>query len=132
MSTLICTVGLPYSGKTYWAKQRGLPIVSPDAIRLALHAQRFEKRAEPMVWSIAEIMVRALFLAGNDRVILDATNNTRKRRERWKSDEWSTEYFVIGTSKEVCLRRAEEADDPVIPDVIERMAQEHEPIQEDE
>ena len=83
--TLIAMVGLPRSGKSTWAKKAGHPIVSPDAIRLALHGQRFISEAEPFVWAIAKAMVRALFLAGHSAVILDATNNTRKRRDEWKS-----------------------------------------------
>ena len=39
------------SGKTTWARQQGVPIVNRDAIRLALHGQRFEPRAESVVWA---------------------------------------------------------------------------------
>ena len=39
------------SGKTTWARQQGVPIVNPDAIRPALHGQRFEPRAESVVWA---------------------------------------------------------------------------------
>src|SRR5690554_6874569 len=31
---LICTVGLPRSGKTTWARKQSYPIVNPDSIRL--------------------------------------------------------------------------------------------------
>lgn len=127
MRTLICTVGLPYSGKSTWARQQCypvFPIVCPDEIRLALHGQRFEPRAEPMVWAIAKIMVRALFGAGHDTVILDATNTTPKRREEWLSDEWRTLWKVIDTPVETCLARAERAGDAEIKPIIEKMATE--------
>jgi predicted kinase len=130
--TLIAMVGLPRSGKSTWAKKAGHPIVSPDAIRLAIHGQRFIAEAEPFVWAIAKAMVRSLFLAGHGAVILDATNNTRKRRDDWKSKEWETVFKVIGTPDSVCLERAIAEGDEYIVDTIKRMSAEHEPLGDDE
>jgi predicted kinase len=127
---LICTVGLPRSGKTTWARRQAYPVVNPDAIRLAIHGQAFVSRAEPLVWATAKYMVRALFLAGHDRVILDATNTTRKRRDEWRTDEWATFFKYIGTSHEECYERAGEGSD-LIP-VITRMALNFEPLGDDE
>lgn len=130
--TLICTVGLPRSGKSTWAKAAGHPIVNPDSIRLALHGQRFISEAEPFVWAIAKAMVRSLFLAGHDAVILDATNNTRKRRDEWKSKDWETIFKVIDTPDYQCVDRAiAEGNETILP-VIERMSHEHEPLGDDE
>lgn len=117
------TVGLPRSGKTTWARQQGFPIVNPDSIRLALHGQRFEPAAEPFVWAIAKVMVRALFIAGHNTVILDATNTTEQRRDEWKSDEWVRSYHVFHTPGEICIARAGQAGDMEIIPVIERMAE---------
>jgi predicted kinase len=61
---LILTMGLPRSGKSTWAKQQSVPIVSPDAIRLAMTGQRWVGELEDMVWVVAKYMVRSLFLAG--------------------------------------------------------------------
>lgn len=119
---LICTVGLPRSGKTTWAQQQMAPIVSPDQIRYALHGQRYQALAEPMVWAIARIMVRALFLAGHESVILDATSITRKRRDDWRDPEWEVLFHELGTSAEECVRRAKALNDDYILPVIERMA----------
>lgn len=115
---LVGTIGLPKSGKTTWARKQGHPIVNPDSIRLALHDHDYIRLAEPFVWAIAKVMVRALFEAGHEVVILDATNTTEKRREEWMSDEWETEWHIIATPKSVCLERADETMKPV----IERMA----------
>lgn len=129
---LIVTVGLPRSGKTTWAKSQAWPIVNPDAIRLAIHGERFNAQAEPYVWVIAKTMVQALFLAGHKIVILDATNTTHKRREAWVSAIWETFFKVIDTPKEICLARAQqEGDEEIIP-VIERMAAQFEPLPKDE
>jgi predicted kinase len=130
--TLMVTVGLPYSGKSTWARRKGFPIVSPDAIRLALHGHRFIPEAEPMVHVHAQLMVQSLFLAGHRTVILDATHTTRKRRDEWASTKWVRHFVVVPTSKEVCLARAEAHHDYVIPSVIERMAGQLEDLELDE
>ena len=134
MPLLLVTVGLPKSGKTTWthafSRDHNAPIVNPDSIRLAIHGQRFITSAERLVWATAHAMVKALFLAGHECVILDATNTTRKRRDEWQSPDWKTVFHVLEASKEECLARA--ADDPEIIPVIERMAAQWEPLGPDE
>lgn len=103
---LIMTVGLPRSGKSTWARKQGIPIVNPDSIRLALYGEFFIEEAESMIWCIAEYMVKALFLAGHDKVILDATNLTRKSRDLWKDNMWKRSYVYFDTNEVECLHRA--------------------------
>ena len=97
MKTPVMMVGLPRSGKTTRADEcyPGAPKVNPDAIRLALHGQPYVASAEPFVWAIARTMVKALFLAGHDVVVLDACNNTRARRDEWKSRSWRREFVRV-------------------------------------
>lgn len=121
---LILTIGLPRSGKTTWARSQDYPIVNPDSIRLALHGQRFSANAEPMVWVIAEIMVEALFKAGHTRVIVDATNNTAKRRNFWRdkfNDRVTVVSKVFPSSAEGCIERAQIMKDEEIIPIIKRM-----------
>lgn len=139
MKRLICTVGLPRSGKSTWARETGDPIVNPDAIRLAIHGQPFIGETEPFVWAVAKAMVSALFLAGHDTVILDATNTTRKRRDEWKSKRWVREWRVFGgpEQRELCAERAKTGASDLehlhgILGAIERMADQWEPVEEDE
>lgn len=137
MSTLILTVGLPQSGKSTWAKAQGHPIVNPDSIRLGLHGKPFIGEAEPFVWAIAKVMVRALFLAGHETVIVDATNTTRKRRDDWKSKDWAREFEIVLESPEVCKQRAGlSAVDTThlegLIGAIDRMAEQYEEIAQDE
>jgi predicted kinase len=122
---LIVTVGLPRSGKTTWARTTGWPIVNPDSIRLALHGQRFYGPAEPFVWAMAYAMVEALRLAGHERIVVDATNVSAKRRAEWENRyPGAVEWKVIETPPIECIRRAvAEKDDAIIP-VIQRMADE--------
>ena len=115
---LILMVGLPYSGKSTWAVKQGIPIVSPDAIRLSL-GHRFRMENEPLVWGIAKTMVESLFEAGHRSVILDATNTTEERRKQWNSRKWKTMYKNIKTTKEECLKRA--GNDKEILSIIEKM-----------
>lgn len=119
---LIGTVGLPRSGKTTWARSRGWPIVNPDSIRLALHGVRFRSEAEPMVWVMAKYMVKSLFLAGHDKVILDATNVTVERRRQWSDPDWDVFWQLVDTHPSVCVERARSQDDDLLVPVIERMA----------
>lgn len=128
MNSLVCMVGLPRSGKSTHALKLGGPIVSPDAIRLALHGQPYLPEAEDMVWSLAMYMVKSLFIAGHSTVIVDATNMTRKRRDVWVSTEWSTSFIHMRTPEDVCLHRAEIEAPALIP-IIERMAESFEDFQ---
>lgn len=134
MRRLIVFVGLPRSGKSTHAKQLsrkiGAPIVNPDSVRLAVHGQRYVQSEEPFVWVVIKTMVVALFEAGHEEVIIDACNNTRKRRDDWRFGDWEVVFEVIDTSVEVCLERAE-GDDEIIP-VIKRMHQHHGPLEKDE
>ncbi len=103
--------------------QQGYPIVNPDSIRLALHGQAYIPSMEPYVWAIAHTMVEALFLAGHDTVIVDATNGSKKRREAWESDNWTCTYQVFPLEKAECIERAKTSNREDLIPVIERMAE---------
>jgi predicted kinase len=119
---LILTVGLPRSGKSTWAIAQGLPVVNPDAIRLALHGQAFLKDAEEMVWAIAMYMVKALFLAGHGKVILDATNTTKARRDKWINPSlWDVSLKVFRTSPTTCIERAKDCGREDLIPIIQGM-----------
>lgn len=136
MNTLILMCGLPRSGKTTIAQQIAIaeraPIVNPDAVRLALHGQRFQALAEPFVWAIAKTMVRSLFNAGHPKVIVDATNTTRARRDEWKSSDWERQIVVVGTDPAVCTERARATGMEDLVPVIARMAEKWEAVEYEE
>ncbi len=119
---LFLTVGLPRSGKSTWAREQGCPIVNPDSIRLALHGSNYQALAEPFVWAIAKTMVRALFLAGHAKVVLDATNTTQARRHEWRGD-WRVQYQLFDVPADVCIERAKASGREDLIPVIERMAE---------
>lgn len=122
MNTLIATIGLPRSGKTTWAREQGHPIVCPDKIRLVADVG--------LVWTHTWVMVRALFLAGHEKVILDACNTDVTDRDECEAQgmtneraRWIVQFHEITTSKEVCIARAERDQDTEIIPAIVRMAQ---------
>jgi predicted kinase len=135
---IICMMGLPRSGKSTLARalseKCGIPIVNRDSIRLALHGQRFVPLAEPMVKAISGIMVNSLFIAGHHTVVVDETNIRRSTRDFWAglNKDAKIEFWHVDTSKDVCLERARSMNDAAIQPVIERMAEDFEPLQDDE
>jgi predicted kinase len=141
MKTLICTVGLPRSGKSTWANEQGFPIICPDAIRLGMHGQRYLPQAEDLVWTFTFTMVRAIFLAGHNIAILDATsltlwarNEIRRQLAMYEvfTDELADARFkVFDTPKEVCIERANNTF-PDLVKVIERMSKHIDPLKETE
>lgn len=138
MKTLILMVGLPRSGKTTKAwklsERHSAPVVNPDSIHRVLHGTAYRDEANPIVWGIAKMMVRALFEAGHEFVILDACNNTIARREEWKDPTgliWDREYFYLDTSMDECIRRLDDSNQE-LADVIRVMSVRHEPLDDDE
>lgn len=126
---LYLTIGLPRSGKTTWARRQRIPIVNPDAIRLAIHGKAFDLKFEDLVWFHARIMIESLFKAGHELVILDATNITKARRDRWLSDQWERAFVVFPEMDLQLLKeRCDLVDTPHLKSVIDRMAAQFEPV----
>jgi len=125
---LVLMMGLPYSGKTTWALDQGVPIVSPDAIRRAFHGERFLEKAEPWIWTATYTMAEALAEAGHETVIVDATHTKAKRRQPWVERFPDAEILVaqVRTQSNECTRRAHLAGDFDILPIIDRMAQDWE------
>lgn len=136
---LLATVGLPRSGKSTWARKAaseyGCPVVNPDAIRESLHGQKFYQPAEHLVWYFTHLMVESLFKAGHHLVILDATNTKREYRDQWRSEKWDVAFVVFDTPPQECVERYEKAPQESadnLPEIIVMMAEEYEPLEEDE
>lgn len=115
-------VGLPRSGKSTLAKELGYPIVSPDAIRLAVHGTNWRPETESLVWGIAKTMAESLFIAGHNDVIIDACNHTKERRRIWESPKWVIKYHVVDVDMDVCIARAKSGLKEILVPVIRRIA----------
>ncbi len=130
MKTIILTSGLPQSGKSTWAKSQGYPIVNRDSIRYAISPSprtiRYFKE-EDRVSELEGIMVDALFKAGHNEVIVDATHLKLKYIDRWGKFALDNGYVVkmvtFNTSLEKCVERAIEnfPEDANFPNVIYNM-----------
>lgn len=133
---LIAMMGLPRSGKSTvcqkLSKDYSAPIVRRDAIRLALHGNRFKLEAEPMVKAISLYMIRALFLSGHQVVICDETNYSRAARDAIKSADWRTVFWEVVTPPEICKQRALDTGQPDLIPVIDSMFARYGPLGPDE
>jgi len=129
MKNLILTVGLPRSGKSTWCSYRmkTTPVVSPDAIRMALGCYPFVQEREPEVWESARVMVASLFIAGHSLVIVDATNLRKVKRIWWSNaldvPDLKVSCVVFKSDKDECIRRALETKQDYLVPVIEMMSE---------
>lgn len=127
---LIVTVGLPRSGKSTWAREQGFPIVNRDSIRLAHHGQAFIAEAEPFITVVEDLMVKSLFEAGMNIVIVDACHVSKRYRNKWKNFVKDVEVVFkhFDTDKATCIERAlNNGQDYLVP-VIERMSRNFEDL----
>ena len=133
-NVLICTVGLPRSGKSTFCKNfiHNTPIVCPDSVRLAMHGQRFIAEAEPFVWATVKVMIKALFRAGHGLVVFDAVNTVADLRKNMRSSEYRSVYKVVREDPEICKQRAIADDMEDLVPVIDRMSEYWDDLTEDE
>lgn len=131
-------VGLPRSGKTTYIEKNKYGVrvvVSADQLRYLVYGQRFWGPGEDFMWAIRKIILKMLMEQGVN-IVIDETNTTATRRKPVinlaKKYGYSVEAVVIDTPKETCIERAKaEGDENLIP-VIERMAEQFEPVQPEE
>jgi len=108
--------------------KQGCPVVNPDSIRQAIHGKPFDPEHENIVWWTARMMVRALFHAGHNTVIVDATNIMKAQRKQWLDMGYKTHAVVFATRWSVCHERAELTNKPYLHEVIDRMCNNYEPV----
>lgn len=130
---LILTVGLPRSGKSTWANKTGWPIVNRDSIRFAIGGSIRYFDDEVKVNEVEVTMVLALFKAGHQRVIVDATHLKNKYIDKWKEvmehyskmfdTDISIELQKFYTPLSVCVNRARSGfpEDEKFPAIIRSM-----------
>jgi len=102
-------IGIPGSGKSTYAKElakeKGYKIISTDIVRLENPGIKEEDVWPKVYWMIAEE------LKSKDDVIYDATNITKKVRDRFKDNlnKYLSEYELIGyflpTNHTICVER---------------------------
>ncbi len=134
-SRLHFTISAPRAGKstycTQWVRFFGesvdcgdpgycpRTIVCADEIRLAMHKQRYNRAAEPMVFAVKNFMIKALIGRGMN-VIVDGTHTTETSIRRLLEIDLDAVPHLIETPKDVCLERAVQTDQRDLIPHIER------------
>ena len=130
MATFVMEVGLPGSGKTYFAKiveesEKNLWHLSSDEIRKDLWGDANYQKNPKQVFKMMNEMTLAALKVGID-VIYDATNLEAKYRKQIlnevkKIEGIETICLVFNVPLDLCIRRAAERDRVVPEAVIRRM-----------
>lgn len=120
---IIATVGLPRSGKSTWVRDLGVPIVSPDSVRLAFYKERWRADMEAWVWPITQVMIDSLFESGHKVIAYDATNYTQEIREKFIRNNSSRDIHWVCFKVPVneCIKRAIDTSQEDLVPIIERM-----------
>lgn len=105
---LTVLVGLPGSGKTYYATHCGKSAkhISSDAIRKELLGSEDDQTNNALVFQTMEQRVREAIIGGHS-VIVDATNVSMRSRKTWKQAmnyAYKTEAVVIATPIPCCVK----------------------------
>ena len=115
MKRIHMMIGIPGSGKSTFAHklsiETGYKIISTDVVRIE-NSGILEEDVWPTVYKMISNE-----LEKNDNVIYDATNITKKVRDRFKENinKYLTEYEIIGyylpTNHTVCASRIEKRNE---------------------
>lgn len=104
---LVVLCGLPRAGKSTLARKLGIPIVEPDAVRLAFQGRPFIPETEEWVWCMVRTMVRALFYADHNNVVTCGVFGTPSQRAQWLPNGlWFPVFVHVTTPASVCIERA--------------------------
>ena len=124
---LIVMVGLPGSGKSFISKQLAevnddISIVSSDAIREEFYGDANDQSHNDKVFRIVNKRLKEGLVA-EKKVILDATNISKKRRKALLRDLKypKSMAIVMAVPEYICKKRDEERDRHVGSDVINKM-----------
>jgi predicted kinase len=124
---LIVLVGLPGSGKSTWAKQQGVAVISSDRIRYLLADDERDQNIHGDVFATLRYLLRRRFLLRRPLTIVDATNlSLRERRPYIKTAQLydcQVEAVFFDTPVEVCKERNRSRERIVPDEAIDMMAE---------
>jgi predicted kinase len=123
---IIVLVGLPGSGKSYWANEQKLPVLSSDAIREMLTGDASNQNANRIVFGVLRSLLIARIKAGAPVTCVDTTALTPRERRSFVrlAELWDCEIEAVffDVPLEVCKAR-NQARHRVVPEsVMDRFA----------
>lgn len=119
-------MGLPGSGKSYWANEQKLPVLSSDAIREMLTGDASNQNANRIVFGVLRSLLIARIKAGAPVTCVDTTALTPRERRSFVrlAELWDCEIEAVffDVPLEVCKAR-NQARHRVVPEsVMDRFA----------
>jgi predicted kinase len=123
---LVVLVGLPGSGKSYWAREQGFNALSSDDIRRILSDDANNQTIHGEVFGTLRYLLRRRLELKRPVTCIDATNLTHKERRPYLAMAQIygcvVEAVYFDTPPELCKRRNQGRDRVVPDEVIDMMA----------
>lgn len=114
-------VGLPGSGKSFWAARQGVGVLSSDAVRALLTGSETNQDVNPLVFETLRFLLTMRVQAGAEATIIDATSLTARERRAWvrfaRSLGCSADAVFFDTPAKTCKAR-NKARSRVVPDDV--------------
>lgn len=119
-------VGLPGSGKSTWARDQHLPVLSSDEIRILLSDDETNQGIHDRVFGTLRHLLRQRLAIGAKLTCIDATNIVPKHRKPWiriaRKFGATAEAVYFDIPLEECLKRNASRLRVVPEEVIQQMA----------
>ena len=133
---LIILIGLPGSGKSTWAKEQKVGVLSSDEIRGLLSGDENNQQINAKVFGTMRHLLRQRLDLHMPVTVIDSTNIERKWRKPWikiaKQKGAQVEAVFFDTPVELCKQRNQRRDRVVPNEAIDEMAAKLKPPSKDE